>query len=134
MGPKESAVRMTLGQRPAGELYHDADPRVRRCFTGLFNGARHGHVTGNDGLFLGKAECEWDWEEVWPAMKGQDLVDYNIEEVTHPSGHISKEFRWLITDKGHEVRTDDIKYFRELMAAMEEDEASVTNGDGGSAA
>ena len=128
MGPKEAAVRATLANRPASILYLDGTigHQINRCFAGLFNGARQGHLTPNGGLFLGKAECEWDWEEVWPALQALELVEYRLEEVPAPgavSGKMTK-FHWSITDKGHDVREDDIKYFRELMDARTADEAA----------
>lgn len=127
MGPKEIAVRATLPSRPAAGLYDGTDlgRKINHCFAGLFNGARQGWLTGNGGLFLGKAECEWDWQEVWPEMKARDLVDYEIVEVTHPTGHISKEFHWNVTDNGRKVRKDDDAYFHELMAAMRADEPAA---------
>lgn len=127
MGPKEQAVRATLPGRPAAMLYEETDlgRKIFSCFAGLFNGAFQGRITAKGGLFVGKAECEWDWQEVWPAMKELGLVDYSIDEVTHPSGYVSKNLHWNITEKGFEVRDDDIKYFRELMDAMAEDDPHV---------
>lgn len=116
-------MRATLPSRPAALLHEDTDLRhkIARCFTALFCGARQGHVQPGAGLFLGKAECEWDWQEVWPAMKDLGLVDYKIDEVTHPTGCVTKDFRWNVTEKGHDVRDDDNKYFEELMTAMGQD-------------
>lgn len=124
MGPKEQAVRATLAGRPAAILYEESDLRrkINHCFAGLLNGARQqGRVNATGGLFLGKAECEWDWEHVWPAMKDLGLVDYCITETTHPTGYVSKDFNWSITARGLEVRKDDIEYFCDLLDAMSAD-------------
>lgn len=131
MGPKEIAVRATLPDRAAAVLYERTDlgRKVRRCFAGLFNGARQGWLQPNGGLFLGKAECEWDWQEVWPALKEKGLVDYEIVKDTSPTtGHVTERFQWNITPKGHEVRRDDTGYFAKLMEAIYEDDRSLSNG------
>lgn len=122
MGLKEQAVRATLPSRPAAILYKDTALRRRlnRCFAGLFDGAVQGRITPNGGLSLGNPDCERDWQKVWPAMKELGLVEYSIEEVIE-RGVPSRHFYWNITDKGHQVREDALKYFRELMEAMAEE-------------
>ncbi len=124
MGPHEAEVRRTLPGRPAGILY-DVDPRVSQCFAGLFNGARQGHLWPNGKLYVGKAECEWDWEQVWPVLRALGLVIYEIRETKHPTGYVSQDFLWSITEKGHTVREDDNQFFRDLMDAMQKDRSET---------
>lgn len=130
VGPKERAVRATLPNRPAAVLYErdDITRKINHCFAGLFNGARsRGWISPpRAGLFLGKSECEWDWQQVWPAMRNLGLVDYYTQERPAPftSGIPWRiDFHWWITDKGWDVREDDLRYFRELTAAMDADES-----------
>jgi hypothetical protein len=126
MGPKEQEVRATLTSRPAGVLYKSEEARkVNSCFAGLFNGARsRGWMSPKGGLSLGKAECEWDWQEIWPRMVLMGLVEFELKpRPNHPDfGGFSADFTWGVTDFGLTVREDDNKYFKELMEAIRADE------------
>lgn len=124
MGPKEQTVRETLSNRPAG-LLEAISREATRCFAGLFNGARsHGWIGQGGGLIIGKAECQWDWEKTWPELRDAGLITWTTEDrPNHPDfgGHTT-HIDWKITDKGWDVREDDLRYFNELMTAMTDDE------------
>jgi hypothetical protein len=123
-GPREQAVRATLNDRPAGIIY-SASRRAQRCFAGFFNGAlSRGHVTPSGGLFIGKAECEWDWQNTWAELKTLGLIEWTDEHrPNHPDiGGTSHYVHVSITDKGREVRADDLKWFNELMDAKRADD------------
>lgn len=118
----EQAVRATLANRPAGVLAglpHDAET----CFAGLFNGALGTGTVYPGGLFIGKSECERNWPEAWEALREAGLVEWRLEEVpNHPKvGGFTTKLHWSVTDKGWEVRDDDLAWFRELMTAMRRD-------------
>ena len=124
-GPKETAVRATLATRPAGIL-EGFERGVRNCFKGLFNGAsREGHIWPNGAFKVGKAECEWGWPGDWEKLRDAGLLTFRLDaRPNHPSiGGSTTYVPYSITDKGWDVREDDIAYFRELMAAREKDEA-----------
>lgn len=123
-GPNEVRVRETMQHRLAGVL--DALPmRARDCFAGLFNGALQHNARvdpRNDSLFIGKAECEWDWRESWSALQNSGLVTFTLTPTTYESGHQTILFAWDITEKGWKVREDDIAWYREFVAAKDADE------------
>ena len=134
IGPNESAVWETLGSRLAGlinrahshSLEDDPIAAVERTFTGLFNGARSpGSVWPTGGLFVGKAECEWDWPAAWENLREMGLIEYHLEErPNHPSfGGATTYVHWSITDNGWETREDDLKFFNEVLDARGKDEA-----------
>lgn len=128
MGPNETAVRKTLAARPS-VLLREQPPQVRNCFAGLFNGARQGMLWPDGSLSVGKAECEWDWKNVWERLRELGLVEYRLEELDAPgaiSGKMTK-FYWSITDKGWLIREDDLAYHRALMDAMDADEAQAAS-------
>jgi len=125
-GPKETAVRATLAKRPAGALA--TLPRdVRYCFAGLFNGAfqHNAYVTAKGHFSCGKAECEWGWPGDWEKLRDAGLITFSTERKDAPGAidgyHV--KVTWGITDEGWKVRDDDLAYFRELMAARDQDEA-----------
>jgi len=124
-GPREKAVRDTLTSRPAG-IINDAPNNVNSCFAGFFNGCRsRGSIVGDDGLFIGKAECEWNWRETWGALRDLGLIEWREETVDAPGAKGGK-MTWVhltITTKGHDVRDDDLKWFREFCAAQDADKA-----------
>jgi len=123
-GPKEEAVRATLATRDAGIL--DALPHnVLYCLLGLFAGARSPGRVVNGNLFVGKAECEWDWEETWTALKNAGLVEWSTtERPNHPRiGGTTIYLDWLITEKGSAARDDYWRWSDELMIARAEDRA-----------
>jgi len=126
IGKKEAAVRATLATRPCAVLYALKHQGAKSCFAGFFNGAlRRGRIYGDGGLFIGKAECEWDWQETWAELRDLGLINYTL--ITKPApGAVSgkmTEVTLEITEKGRRVREDDMAYFRALMDAMHEDEA-----------
>lgn len=129
VGPEQAAVRATLAGRPAGVLKCD-DRRIWATFTGLFCGARAvGYVNGVH-LSIGKAECEWDWLDVWPKLQGLDLIGWYLDMTpNHPKfgGHTVK-LQWWVTDHGWAVRDDDLAYYRALMDAIDEDEQAEMCG------
>ncbi len=127
VGPKEQAVRDTLPNRPAG-IINAVENKVSDCFAGIFNGCgSRGYLSADDGLKIGKAECEWSWRETWGALKSLGLIDWTEEEKpNHPDiGGTSRYVHLTVTDKGHDVREDDLKWFRELMDARRADEAAA---------
>lgn len=123
-GPREQAVWDTLPSRPAGII--NATPNdVNGCFAGIFNGCQSRGSLYEDSLKIGKAECEWNWRHTWGALKALGLIDWREETVDAP-GAKSGKATWVhltVTDKGHDVREDDVKWFRELMNARREDES-----------
>jgi hypothetical protein len=125
-GPREKAVRATLASRPAGVIN---DPsvhlKVRQCFTGMFAGCSRTGTLHGDSLKIGKSECEWDWRETWGALKALGLIDWREETRTAPSGARITDVHLTITEKGHQVRMDDQKWFEELMEARLQDEAAA---------
>lgn len=124
VGAEEAAIRATLAGRPAGVLAGE-DRRIWRTFTALFCGALPvGIVHADGGLSIGKAECEWDWLEVWPKLQALGLICWYVDMTpNHPKfgGH-SMKLQWWVTDYGWAVRDDDLAYYRSLMAAIEADE------------
>jgi len=116
-GPLEQAVRDSMAARPANEIAKQS-VRVRGCFAGLFNGAKSEGFVHESGLSIGKAECEWGWPEDWDTLRDAGLIEYRM--IDGPRG--SKRLVWSITAKGMDVRTDDVRAFRELMAARDDDE------------
>lgn len=122
-GQNEHAVRSTLPARPAGILWgNDVLQRTRSCFAGFFNGAKKTGSLYNGALKIGKAECEWDWQETWAALQDLGLITYTVETRTAPSGYEITDVTWTLTPKGRQVREDDLKYFDELMFAIQLDE------------
>lgn len=124
MGPLEKAVRDTLPSRPAACLYADRNMRLNYCFSGLFNGARsEGWLRPDGGLTLGKAECEWDWREVWGELRKLGLVEWRLEErvALGAVGGKATYFFWSLTDKGRQVRDDDDRYSYEMVDAIIQD-------------
>jgi len=67
MGPNETTVRATLRTRPASILYLDGENREtdQPMLAGLFT-ALAKSCDPKRRSFVGKAECEWDWEEFGP--------------------------------------------------------------------
>jgi hypothetical protein len=127
-GPREEAVRAALLSRPAAVLYSDDDDllqKVARCFAGLHNGALQGHLNPGGGLFVGKAECEWDWQQVWPRMVQLGLVEFRLtpraNHPQHASHAFTALFEWRVTEYGQRVQEDDLRYFDELVDAMTAD-------------
>jgi hypothetical protein len=127
MGPKETAVRNGLAARPAN-IINTATINANSCFAGFFNGAlSEGSLHHNGSLFIGKAECEWNWRTIWVELRKLGLIDWTTEQrPNHPSfgGHTTYVLL-TITAKGWEVRNDDNMYFAELMKAMDEDEKAT---------
>lgn len=112
MGEREQAVRDTLPSRPAGVI-NGASGKAQHCFSGLLHGARAiGMIYPNGGLFIGKAECEWDWQDTWGELKSLGLIEWRVE---------GNKLIWEVTDKGRAVRSDDNRYLDELVAAMRAD-------------
>jgi len=117
---REIAVRATLKDRPAGIL--SELPRVEgkypasNVFAALFNGARQGYAIPNGRVFFGKAEAEWGWPHAWEELMQAGLIIFSLD---------GNRVAWAITNKGMEVRNDDLAYFRELMKAMDLDEADA---------
>lgn len=132
MGPLEQKVRDSLKSRAAGVLDAISGPvgafeRADNVFAALFNGATsEGTFWPNGRLFIGKAEAEWGWPAQWEKLRDAGLIEYELYETpNHPSfGGTTTKLRWSITDKGWEVRNDDLAYFREVMAARDQDEAA----------
>lgn len=125
-GPREKAIRATLPNRPAGILA-GATKEAQRCFAGFFNGASGtGHVSPTGGLHIGKAECEWDWQKTWPELKALGLLEWTEEDRPNHTdiGGVSRYVYPSITEKGCEVRRDDLKWFNELMDAMPAEDPS----------
>lgn len=125
-GPHEQAVRDGLQSRLAA-IINDTSNKVQGCFAGFFNGCHAtGSLWGDDDKFLsiGKAECEWEWRETWGSLKALGLIDWTERTIPAPGAKSGKmtEVHLAITDKGHAVRDDDLKWFRELMNARERDE------------
>lgn len=123
----EQLVLESLGDRPAG-IIASAPINVRNCFAGMFNGCKAtGSIGLNDHLFIGKAECEWDWRETWGDLKTRGLIDWREETIDAPGavGGKMTKVHLRITDKGWDVREDDVKWFRELMSARDEDEKNA---------
>lgn len=124
-GPLEQAVWNELETRPAGVI-NRAGLHARNCFAALFNGARRGTIFKPGQIpFFGKAEAEWAWPDGWNELKQLGLVKWTeVERPCHPSFNAPPmvDIEWSITDRGREVRTDDLKWFNELMDAREADE------------
>lgn len=106
------------------------DCKPERTFAALFNGARqrgwyatHGP---NPHPIFGKAEAEWGWPHDFETLRDAGLITFTISESDAPGliGGKSTDIEWQITNKGWEVRKDDLAYFRALMDAMAADEAS----------
>ena len=135
-GPNEQAIRDTLASRPAGLInkehshgFDDPIAAVERTFTGLFHGARSpGSIRSKGGLFVGKAECEWDWSAAWETLRDMGLIEYRLEEKPnhHSFGGTTTYVHWSITEKGWQTLEDDLKWFNELMDARIKDEAEAT--------
>lgn len=125
-GPKEAAVRATLPSRPAG-IIQNVENNVNGCFAGFFNGCLSKGSLHNGHLSIGKSECEWDWEETWGKLRELGLITWTTEQVPnhHTIGGHTTYVHLTITDKGWEVRNDDLKWFRELMDARDQDEAEM---------
>lgn len=123
-GPREQAVRDSLDTRRAG-IINSLGHGPRDCFAGLFNGAlvHSAFVDAKDSLFIGKSECEHDWQQNWAVLEAAGLVEFTLTPNTSPSGHMSTIFTWRVTKKGWQVREDDIKWYHELMQAIRDDEA-----------
>lgn len=122
-GQYERAVRSTLPTRPAGVIWHkDVLQRTRWCFAGFFNGAKRTGSLHNGALKIGKAECEWDWQETWAALQGLGLITYTVETRTAKTGYEITDVTWTLTPKGRQVRDDDLKYSDELSFAIQLDE------------
>jgi hypothetical protein len=121
---EEQAVCETLKTRPAG-IINGAPRNVQTCFAGLFHGAHSpaSYVPGFS-FYCGKAECEWDWRETWGALRDLGLMEWSENEEDAPGAVGGKQVKvpWSITDKGWDVREDDLKWFDELLAARRRDE------------
>ena len=75
-------------------------------------------------MSIGKAECEWSWRETWGTLKTLGLIEWREETVSAPgakSGTMTYVYL-TVTDKGHDVREDDLKWFREFTEAQRADE------------
>jgi hypothetical protein len=125
-GPKEQLVWDGMPSRPAG-LINQASRSANSCFAALFNGARNGTIfkPGQNPVF-GKAEAEWAWPDGWNELRALGLVEWTERErPCHPRFNEPPmiEIDWHVTDEGHKVREDDLKWFRELMNARDQDEA-----------
>lgn len=120
----EKAVRDSLLSRPAGVI-NGATREAQGCFAALFNGARNGTIfKPGQRPFFGKAEAELAWPDGWNELRGLGLVEWTErEKPCHPSFNAAPmiEIVWQITDKGRDVRDDDLKWFRELMDAQDRD-------------
>lgn len=125
IGPEEAKVLVGLNARPARLLrWEGMDSQARHCFIGLFNGAwQVGMLFKAHELTIGKAECEWGWPGDWEKLAALGLITFDIEQrPNHPDiGGRTAHLIWHVTDKGWEVREDDLAYSRELMAAREAD-------------
>jgi hypothetical protein len=133
MGPNETRVRATLPERKAA-IINGASRAAADCFSGFFNGASStGHVLRDGSLKIGKAECEWDWQQTWPELMRLGLIGWTEEErPNHPDiGGTSRYVHLTITDLGREVREDDNRYFRDLMDAMRADESPTPQSQAG---
>lgn len=123
-GPRETKVRASLSSRPAG-IIQGASREAQWCFAGLFNGARGtGWLTPNGNLSIGKAECEWNWKDTWAELCRLQLLQWGTHTKYAP-GSVDLMITVVtpaITDKGLDVRSDDLAYHRELMAALDADE------------
>lgn len=129
-GPREQDVWDGLRVRPAGVI--NATSRLANgCFAGLFNGANQKGVIFKPGQSpsFGKAECEWAWPDGWNELKALGLVEWTeTEQPCHPSfGDVPPMIyiHWTVTERGWQVRDDDLKWFRELMNARQADEAAA---------
>jgi len=120
---EEMKVRKGLKKRPAGILAaikrDEKKYPAHLTFAALFNGAIQGRTTEKGGVFFGKAEAEWGWPHAWEQLRAAGLIEFRVDT---EAGKI----HWHITEKGYEVRQDDMAYFRELMAAMDADERAAS--------
>lgn len=94
-----------------------------RCFAGMFNGCKSRGVIftpdKSDGLFIGKAECEWDWRQTWGELKAAGLIDWTEEDVrTHDGGRMVY-VHLEITKKGSDFREEDLRQWRARQAAKD---------------
>ena len=127
-GPREQSVFDSLNGRPAGVI-NRASREANSCFAALFNGARNGtiFVPGQKPVF-GKAEAEWAWPNGWNELRDLGVVEWReIERPCHPSfGDVPPmiSIEWVVTEKGWQVRVDDLNWFRELMDARSRDQDS----------
>ena len=122
-GPKEQAVWDTLESRPAGVI-NRAGREANLCFAALFNGARNGMAPASGWKpTFGKAEAEWAWPDGWNELRDLGLVEWKeIQRPYHPSFPPMVEIVWSITEKGWEVRNDDLAWFREIINVRDQDE------------
>lgn len=123
-GPKEQAVWDARLNRPAGVILA-ASKEASRCFAGIFNGCSSRGVIfkpDTDHLSIGKAECEWDWRKTWGELKSLGLIDWREEDVPCHDGRKMIYVHLSVTEKGHEVRDDDLAFFRQLMDARDVDD------------
>lgn len=133
-GPAKAVARATLKGRPARALYEislDEDARVTtpECtFAALFNGARQGNGVPGFGMSFGKAEAEWGWPKAWEALRDAGLIDFEVTTYDAPGavGGIAERVTWSITDKGREVRADDLAWHREMSDACWKDGPAPT--------
>ena len=121
MGPRETAVRAGLGERPCGALYAGEDAEASRLervtFAALFNGAGQGLI-GPAGFSCGKAEAEMGWPGAWAGLQTKGLISFE----TGPEGPAGIPVEWSVTAAGYQARNDDLRFFRELMGAIDLDE------------
>jgi hypothetical protein len=122
---KEQQVRDTLPNRPAG-MINGLSREAQTTFAGLFNGGyKQGWFLPNGSLHMGKAECEWHWPAAYEELRDAGLIKYHTEDRPHAKGGGSTTYLINeITERGWDVREDDLKWFRELMDAMRADEAA----------
>jgi hypothetical protein len=127
MGPNEKRVRESLADRSAAKL-RGLSRGAYVCFLGFFNGGlREGWTRDGESLFIGKAECEWDWKETWHELKESGLIDWR-EETRDNHATVGGKTTYIypsITELGHEVRASDLAYHRELMDAIDADEKAA---------
>lgn len=123
----EQAVRESLQNRPAGALQQwgrgGGHRSVSATFASLFNGAQKGSIFPNGVFKCGKAEAEWGWPENWDRLVEAGLITYDI--VDGPGDW--KTVNWSITDKGWDIREDDLAYFKELMDAKDADDEDAAD-------
>lgn len=99
---------------------------ARRCFAGMFNGCKGKGIIfkpETDALFIGKAECEWDWRDTWGELKSHGLIDWREEDVPCHDGSKMKYVHLRITEKGQDWRDEDLRLYRIEMDRLKADES-----------
>lgn len=98
------------------------------CFAGFFNGAinpAYVLVPEDDGLSVGKAECEWDWRKNWAELQAAGLMTYTVVPVRCRDNKEILHVYWQITPAGSKYREEDLRRFNEQLGRWEDAKPST---------